>query len=191
MCFINPCSRTGPYRAALEERTRDRVPLDWAMTQNNLGTALETLGERDGAAGGSCDGESRGTGRTDAGTDTPPSQPLLYQGSALPLSYGSSLCRPVEQRSASPAARNPYPSATMPDPGAWHPHSAGIARRHVRSGHPDILDAVPCPITWLPDITGGWWGWDRFGYRRGWGDPDHYADPGNARDGHKRQCRGA
>ena len=23
------------YRAALEERTRDRVPLDWAMTQNN------------------------------------------------------------------------------------------------------------------------------------------------------------
>ena len=34
------------YRAALEERTRDRVPLDWAMTQNNLGTALSTLGER-------------------------------------------------------------------------------------------------------------------------------------------------
>jgi hypothetical protein len=35
------------YHAALEERTRDRVPLDWAMTQNNLGTALETLGERE------------------------------------------------------------------------------------------------------------------------------------------------
>jgi tetratricopeptide (TPR) repeat protein len=34
------------YRAALEERTRDRVPLDWAMTQNNLGNALATLGER-------------------------------------------------------------------------------------------------------------------------------------------------
>ena len=28
------------YRAALEERTRERVPLDWAMTQNNLGNAL-------------------------------------------------------------------------------------------------------------------------------------------------------
>ena len=28
------------YRDALEERTRERVPLDWAMTQNNLGTAL-------------------------------------------------------------------------------------------------------------------------------------------------------
>ncbi len=35
------------YRAALEERTRERVPLDWAMTQNNLGTALRTLGERE------------------------------------------------------------------------------------------------------------------------------------------------
>ena len=27
--------------------TRDRVPLDWAATQNNLGTALQTLGERE------------------------------------------------------------------------------------------------------------------------------------------------
>jgi hypothetical protein len=35
------------YRAALEERTRDRVPLDWAGTQNNLGAALWTLGERE------------------------------------------------------------------------------------------------------------------------------------------------
>ena len=35
------------YRAALEERTRARVPLDWAGTQNNLGSALATLGERE------------------------------------------------------------------------------------------------------------------------------------------------
>ncbi len=35
------------YRAALEEWTRDRVPLDWARTQNNLGTALATLGARE------------------------------------------------------------------------------------------------------------------------------------------------
>ena len=35
------------FRAALEERTRERVPLDWAMTQNNLGAALRTLGERE------------------------------------------------------------------------------------------------------------------------------------------------
>ena len=34
------------YRAALQERTRERVPLDWAATQNNLGNALSTLGER-------------------------------------------------------------------------------------------------------------------------------------------------
>ncbi|MDJ0822067.1 MAG: helix-turn-helix transcriptional regulator, partial [Paracoccaceae bacterium] len=35
------------YRGALEERTRDRVPLDWAATQNNLGSALQTLGKRE------------------------------------------------------------------------------------------------------------------------------------------------
>jgi hypothetical protein len=32
------------YRAALEERTRARVPLDWALTQYSLGIALSTLG---------------------------------------------------------------------------------------------------------------------------------------------------
>ncbi len=35
------------FRAALEEWTRERVPLDWAATQNNLGNALERLGERE------------------------------------------------------------------------------------------------------------------------------------------------
>ena len=35
------------YRAALEEYTPERVPLQWAMTQNNLGSALQTLGERE------------------------------------------------------------------------------------------------------------------------------------------------
>jgi len=35
------------YREALKERTRERVPLDWAMTQNNLGNALLSLGERE------------------------------------------------------------------------------------------------------------------------------------------------
>jgi exonuclease VII small subunit len=34
-------------RAALEERTRGRVPLDWAMTQYNLGVALLALGARE------------------------------------------------------------------------------------------------------------------------------------------------
>ena len=35
------------YTEALKEYTRERVPLDWAMTQNNLGTALVTLGKRE------------------------------------------------------------------------------------------------------------------------------------------------
>jgi hypothetical protein len=32
------------HRAALEERTRDRVPLLWATTQNSLGAALTSVG---------------------------------------------------------------------------------------------------------------------------------------------------
>jgi tetratricopeptide (TPR) repeat protein len=35
------------FRAALEEYTRERVPLDWAAMQHNLGAALDTLGERE------------------------------------------------------------------------------------------------------------------------------------------------
>ena len=35
------------YREALKERTRERVPLDWAATQNNLGNALGALGARE------------------------------------------------------------------------------------------------------------------------------------------------
>ena len=35
------------YELALEERTRERVPLGWAMTQNNLGLVLQTIGERE------------------------------------------------------------------------------------------------------------------------------------------------
>ena len=35
------------FRAALEEYTRERVPLDRAKTQNNLGNALLRLGERE------------------------------------------------------------------------------------------------------------------------------------------------
>lgn len=38
------------YRAALEEFTRARVPLDWATTQSNFGLALEALGEREAVA---------------------------------------------------------------------------------------------------------------------------------------------
>jgi hypothetical protein len=34
------------HRVALEEQSRERVPLDWAGTQNNLGNALSTLAAR-------------------------------------------------------------------------------------------------------------------------------------------------
>ena len=34
------------FTEALKEYTRERVPLDWAMTQNNLGRAIQMLRER-------------------------------------------------------------------------------------------------------------------------------------------------
>ena len=34
------------YREALKDRTRERLPLEWAGTQNNLGNALAILGAR-------------------------------------------------------------------------------------------------------------------------------------------------
>ena len=43
----SPRRRLAAYRAALEEMTRERVPLDWAMAQANLGTALFRLGARE------------------------------------------------------------------------------------------------------------------------------------------------
>src|SRR6516225_8326320 len=39
------------YRAALEERTRERAPLEWAATQANLGAALARLGQRESGTG--------------------------------------------------------------------------------------------------------------------------------------------
>ena len=40
------------YRQALEIRARAALPQDWAMTQNNVGIALKTQGNRtEGAAG--------------------------------------------------------------------------------------------------------------------------------------------
>jgi len=34
------------YRAALEQRTRERMPVQWAMTTVNYGVALMSLAER-------------------------------------------------------------------------------------------------------------------------------------------------
>ena len=58
------------YRAALEERTRARVPLEWARTQQNLGNrAPDTrhARERDGTAGGGGRGLPGGAGGMDPG----------------------------------------------------------------------------------------------------------------------------
>ena len=53
-------AKTGPerleqavtaYNAALEVRTREQVPLDWANTQDNLGDALVFLGNRESRTG--------------------------------------------------------------------------------------------------------------------------------------------
>ncbi len=66
------------YRAALEETTRERVPLDWAMTQMNLGNALQTLGERES-----------GTARL--GRRSPPTAPRWRSGPA-------SACRSTGRR---------------------------------------------------------------------------------------------
>jgi tetratricopeptide (TPR) repeat protein len=41
----------GRYRTLLRRRPRERVPLDWAATQNNLGNALWKLGERESGTG--------------------------------------------------------------------------------------------------------------------------------------------
>jgi tetratricopeptide (TPR) repeat protein len=41
----------GVYRGVLREITRDRMPLDWAAAQTNLGLALWTLGERESGTG--------------------------------------------------------------------------------------------------------------------------------------------
>jgi len=40
------------YQSALIALPRERVPLDWAATQNNLGNALQTLGERESGTAG-------------------------------------------------------------------------------------------------------------------------------------------
>ncbi|MDH4018580.1 MAG: tetratricopeptide repeat protein, partial [Xanthomonadales bacterium] len=36
------------FQNALAERNRERVPQEWALTQNNLGAALQSLGQRQG-----------------------------------------------------------------------------------------------------------------------------------------------
>jgi tetratricopeptide (TPR) repeat protein len=83
------------YRAALEERTRDRVPLDWAGTQNDLGNALCRLGERES-----------GTARLEAAVAAYTEALKEWTRGRVPLQWaatqtnlGSALCRLGERES--------------------------------------------------------------------------------------------
>ncbi len=45
--FVDIEQAVNAFRDALLEFMRERVPLDWAATQNNLGSALQTFGQRE------------------------------------------------------------------------------------------------------------------------------------------------
>ena len=68
----------GAYRAALEEYTRERVPLSWAATQNSLGNALRVLGERE-----------RGTERLERAVDAHRAALEEYTRERVPLSWAA------------------------------------------------------------------------------------------------------
>jgi|SRR3974390_1555234 len=68
--------------AALAERTRQRVPLQWATTQNNLGSALAALGERES-----------GTARLEQAVDAYRAALTERTRERLPLDWASSTGR--------------------------------------------------------------------------------------------------
>jgi len=45
--LVASCGAKPAYRDLLKARTRERVPLEWARTQVNLGNTLRILGERE------------------------------------------------------------------------------------------------------------------------------------------------
>jgi hypothetical protein len=81
------------FRKAAEEQPRERVPLDWAMTQENLGLALTKLGERES-----------GTVRLEQAVAAFDAALAVFIG-ALPGSDHSSECRTNRER-----------ALTLPDP---------------------------------------------------------------------------
>jgi hypothetical protein len=61
----------------------------------------------------------------------------------------------------------------------------------VCAWHPDILNAVPAPVTRLPDITGSRWRGNHFDRGSGRSKAHHDPDAGNPGTGNKRQGGGA
>ena len=88
-------------------------------------------------------------------------------------------------------ASDPRPAGAMPDPGSGDPYRVNVGRHHVRTWPPDILDAVPAPVTRPPDVAGA----RRSGYgldhRSGRGNTDYDPDAGEAGNGGEGQSRGA
>jgi hypothetical protein len=114
------------YRAALEERTRERVPLQWAETQNDLGGALFTLGERES-----------GTARLEEATAN------IVGAASAGLVQATSPLRPSRPRQSTRSwigCSAPIAPRTKP---AKIPHRHGWKRRrgrsHVRVRHPPGL----------------------------------------------------
>ena len=79
------------YRAALEERTRERVPLKWAMTQMNLGNALKVLGERES-----------GTARLEEAVAADDQQNVVDVKSSLRLIIAPAVCKQTLLRTVMP-----------------------------------------------------------------------------------------
>lgn len=50
-----------------------------------------------------------------------------------------------------PVRPNPNPRATPIDPVAMHPPAVPRSTRNIGSRNPDVLPAIPAPVTWAPD----------------------------------------
>jgi hypothetical protein len=103
----------------------------------------------------------------------------------------SSIPRKIRPASPPPVASSPDPAGAVPDPGSGRPHRMDKGGHNVCAWHPDILNAVPAPVTRLPDITGGRWRGNHLDHGSGRSKAHHDPDAGNAGTGDKRQGRGA
>ncbi len=150
------------YRAALTERTRDRVPFDWAATQNNLGNALRTLGERES-----------GTARLDEAVSAFRAALTEYTRDRVPLDWagtqnnlGNALLRLGERESGTArleeavsayrAALTEYTQERVPLDWAMTQNNLGLALRTLgsrESGAARLEEAVSAYRAALTEYT--------------------------------------
>lgn len=93
------------YREALKERPREGAPLDWVITQDNLGSALRSLGERES-----------GTARLEEAVAAHRAALEEYTRERVPLNWataqnklGTALRMLGERESEPPASTRPSP----------------------------------------------------------------------------------